>query len=362
MPAKSMRLALAAVALLTGSVSIPAQSSPNEIYRAAVGTYVRTGDAAKSVERLVGWDKSTLESTVKDVIAQTRSTGTEGAAFLEAAALLHLEIGIAMAGISTASSQGYLDLGEQLIDSLVPLNDAIREAMSDRRKAEIVRIRSTWLGVAGSAFLSVNDTPRARRLFDKADRISPKNAAILTLQGTAEEIDGVLFNPEDLDSVRVRERMARERARLLFAADRRYREALRADPNYPLAQIRVGRVMHLTRNFKQAEEWLEKGNAVAIEPSHRYLGAMFLGALLQEQGDLDGARQAFETALTIAPRSQNATVALGYVELISGRANQAQALARGYLMTPNSDDVWWASKNGTLDLVGFQWLRERVRR
>ena len=84
-------------------------------------------------------------------------------------------------------------------------------------------------------------------------------------------------------------------------------ESLR--PDYALAQIRLGRVQYHLRNLKQASEWLTKGTAAAQDPGHKYLAAMFTGALLQEQKDLAGASAAFERALELAPRSQNAITA-----------------------------------------------------
>jgi tetratricopeptide (TPR) repeat protein len=349
-----------ALAVLISSVSIGAQSSPNEIYREVVATYIETGDAAKSVEKLKGWRRETLEAAVKDAAARHDPWNSKDAAFLEAAALLHLEIGVAIAGISTPSTQAYLELGELLVNSLVPKDPVVRQTMNPLRQQEIARIRASWHAVAGSAFLSVNDTTHARPFLGKANAISPRNAAILTLLGTVEEIDGNFYNPDDWGNL-MRVRVGRERARVMFGAERLYRDALKADPNYPLAQIRLGRVMHLTGNIKEATTWLTRGFLSASEPSHQYLAAMFMGAFRQDQKDLDGARESFETALQIAPRSQNAMVALAYVELIAGRANRSQELARSYLMTPNSDELWWASKNGALDFVGLQWLRTHVR-
>jgi tetratricopeptide (TPR) repeat protein len=355
-----MRIAVAVALFACCSVSIRAQSSPNEIYREAVATYAATGDAAKAVEKLTGWHRETLEAAVKDVVARHDPWREKEAAFLEAAALLHLEIGIAVAGISTPSTQGHLELGELLVNSLVPKDPGVRETMNPLRQQEIARIRTVWHSVAGSAFLSVNDTTHARPFLGRANAISPRNAAVLTLLGTAEEIDGNFFNPDDWENL-MKVRVGRERTRVMFGAERLYRDALKADPDFTLAQIRLGRVMHLTGNIKEANTWLTRGFLSATEPSHQYLAAMFMGAFRQHEKDLDGAREAFETALEIAPRSQNAVVALAYVELISGRANRAQELARNYLMTPDSDDLWWASKNGALDFVGLRWLRKHVR-
>jgi tetratricopeptide (TPR) repeat protein len=357
MLAKSMRHAAAGVALLASATIAHAQApATNAVYRGAVGTYVKTGNAAIAVKPLLGWDRKALDLAVADTIA----TGDAG--LIEAAAALHLEIGVAIAGISTPSSAGHFDLGSQLVDSLVPVNPDVRNNLSAERAAEIAKIRTTWFGVAGSAFLSVNDVIRARPFFARALKISPKSPAILTLLGTADEIDGAVQNPDDVESLTLKTRVARTRSGLLFEAERSYRQALAADPGYALAQIRLGRLQFLFKNLKQAREWLEKGSAGATDPAHRYLAAMFTGALLQEQQDLAGARAAFERALEVAPHSQNAIVGLAYVELMGGRPDRAQTLARGFLGTPNSDDSWWAFKNGTLDQGGLQWLRGRVRK
>ena len=80
----------------------------------------------------------------------------------------------------------------------------------------------------------------------------------------------------------------------------------------------------LFKNLKAAALSLQKGSAAARDPSHRYLAAMFMGAFRRKQKDLAGARAEFERALEIAPQSQNAVVALAYVELMSGRPDRAK--------------------------------------
>ena len=358
MLAKSMRHAAAGLAVM-GSVAAGGQAQAPavpEVYRAAVATYVKTGEPAAAIKPLVGWDRQTFDAAVAHTIASADSP------LIEAAAVLHLEIGVAIAGISTPASQGHFELGSRLIDGIVPLNPAVAKNLSAERVEDIALTRATYLGVAGSAFLSVNDTFRARPYFARALKIRPKSPAILTLQGTADEIDGAVLNPDDVESLLMKTRASRGRSRLLTSADLLYRRALELDPDYALAQIRLGRVQYHFKNLSQANEWLAKGSAAARDPGHQYLAAMFTGALLQEQKDLAGARAAYERALELAPRSQSAIVALAYVELLSGRANNAQSLARSYTGTPDSDEGWWAYKNGTLDHAGLQWLRRRVRK
>jgi tetratricopeptide (TPR) repeat protein len=352
-----MRYAAAASALVASTAIGHAQAEKTpEVYRTAVATYVKTGDPAVAVRPLVGWDQKSLADAVNDTIKSGDGRLTE------AAALLHLEIGVAIAGISTPSSQGYLDLGSQLIDGIYPTNPEVVKNLSTGRLAEIAQVRATWYRVAGSAFLSVNDVFRARPFFAKALKITPASAPVLTLQGMADEIDGAVYNPDDVESLMMKRRAAQQRTRLLLSAEELYRRALSLDANYALAQIRLGRVEFLFKNMKAAAVSLQKGSDAAQDPSHRYLAAMFMGAFLQEQKDLAGARAQFERALELAPQSQSVVVALAYVELIAGRPDRAQALARGYLGTPNSDDAWWAFKNGTLDHAGLKWLRQRVRK
>ena len=93
--AKSTRHAAAGMALLAGTaVSGRAQvvTTP-EVYRAAVAMYVKTGDPAVAVKPLIGWDQKALADAVIDM------SKSGDAALNEAAAVLHLEIGLAVAGI-----------------------------------------------------------------------------------------------------------------------------------------------------------------------------------------------------------------------------------------------------------------------
>jgi tetratricopeptide (TPR) repeat protein len=354
MPAKSIRYAAAGIALLASVAAQAQTSATSATYRSAVMTYIKTGDAVLAVRPLVGWDRKSLDEGVAAAL-DSADTG-----LIEAAAVLHLEIGVALAGISTSSSLGHFELGAQLIDSIAPLKPDVRRTLGARLAGEALTLRATWFGVAGSAFLSVGDIAHARQFLSIALKALPRSPAALTLMGTANEIDGAVYNPDDIESPTLKIRGSRERTRLLLSAQQLYERALAADPNYALAQIRLGRVQFLLNNLKQAGEWLQKGSAGAEDPVHKYLAAMFTGALLQEQKDLAGAYASFERALTVAPRSQSAIVALAYVELLRGRPDHAQALARSYTGQPDSADGWWAYKNGTLDQSGMRGLRQRV--
>ena len=350
-----MRYAVAGIVLLAGTAVGQPQAPPSPTgYHDAVQAYITTGNLEVAVRHLRGWDRKSLD---EGVLAMLDSADT---GLIEAAALLHLEIGVAIAGVSTASALGHIELGAQLIESIAPLKPDVRRNLSAKLAGESLILRATWFGVAGSAFLFVGDITRARQFISMALKALPRSPVALTLMGTADEVDGAVYDPDDIEGATLKMRASRERTRLLLSAQQLYERALAADPNYALAQIRLGRVQFLLGNLKQAGEWLQKGSAGAQDPVHKYVAAMFTGALHQRQKDLDGASASFERALTIAPKSQSAIVALAYVELLRGRPDHAQALSRSYTGTPNSDDGWWAYKNGTLDQAGLRSLRQRV--
>ena len=159
----------------------------------------------------------------------------------------------------------------------------------------------------------------------------------------------------------LRNRAVRDRTRYLVVAERYYRDALDVDPSYALARIRLGRVQCLENLLPRARASLDAGRAASTEPRPRFLAALFMGGLELQQGDLEGARRAYQEALAIMPQSQNAIAGLAYTELVAGHVERAEQIARQYTGA-TLDDAWWAYKAGALDLEGLQWLRQRVHR
>jgi len=328
-------------------------SSVVETYRAAVAAYLESGDAARSARPLAGLKPAQLEPAVKAILS--RADPRE----LEAAADLQLEIGIAVAGLSVSGTADYFEQGSRLVTAILP-PPAIRKGLSALRLEEMTLISSTWHRVAASTFLSINDVARARPLILRARRIVPQSAAMLTVLGTANEIDAGVNNPDDWDSLSGKTHAGFERARMLLDAEESYKLALESDPLYPLARIRLGRVQFLQNNPKAARESLERGAALASEPRHQFLAAMFMGAIQESQNDLTGARQSYERALRIVPQSQHAVAALTFVEVMAGRTTRAEEIARAYT-SAKLDEAWWLHKTGVFDFEGLQWLRQHLR-
>jgi tetratricopeptide (TPR) repeat protein len=347
-----IRIAALVAASVTTLLSQPA-GSVVDIYRSAVAAYLETGDASRSARPLTGFAPDALEPAVKAILG--RADPKE----LEAAADLHLEIGIAVAGLSPTGASDYFDQGSRLVMAIMP-PAAIRRGLSVERLEEITLIGAVWHRVAASTLLSINDVARARPLIVRARRMVPQSAAMLTLLGTAEEIDAGVHNPDDWDSLLGKKRAGNMRMAMLFRAEQSYKAALENDPKHPLAWIRLGRVQFLQNDVKAARASLERGAAEAREPRHQFLAAMFMGALQESRNDLAGARQSYERALSIAPQSQHAVAALAFVELMSGRINHAETIARAYT-NAKLDEAWWLHKTGVFDVEGLQWLRQHLR-
>jgi tetratricopeptide (TPR) repeat protein len=338
---------------LTASAAQAPETTSTETYRAVIARYIATGSAAAAVKPLGGWSPKQAEAAVAAVIRRRES------AELEAAAALHLEIAIGVVGISLDGAKGYLDQGSRLIEKVVPEYPA---GLSVPVREELALLLATWHRVAATVFLAIGDATLSRPLAAKAQRFGSKSAPIMTVVGMADEIDAGWHNVEEWDSVTQRTRASRNRAAYLARAEEAYKNALDADPSYPLARIRLGRIQFLQGEPKRARESLERGTAEAQLPRHKFLAAMFTGDLLQAQKDLDGASRSFGSALAMAPHNQHAVAALSFVEMMAGRTDRAREVAQAYTGAGLDDDAWWMHRNGALDHEGLQWLRARIRK
>jgi VWFA-related protein len=119
-----------------------------------------------------------------------------------------------------------------------------------------------------------------------------------------------------------------------------YRKSLKARPEYDAARLRLGRVLALLGEEKEAEQHLERV-AAGTERPLAYLARLFLGDLREQRGDTASALQAYRTALDLRPRSTVAGVAVARTLHASDRA-AAGALLADLLAEPAAgDDPWW---------------------
>ena len=340
------------VVLLVAAVLWPApassqQAADPEVYRRAVDVYVKTGDITSAVRPLQQWKPQEFESAIAALML------TKDAGLMLQSTVFHLDIGVALVGLVSGTAKRHIDFGEGLLNKVADLRkNGVRVDNFDE-------FRSMWLAVAGSAYLSIKDVQRAMPYLDEARDVMPKSAHALTMLGTAWEVDAGSWNPNDWQTLSQRENSLRQRLNRLGRAESFYREALRIEPAYATALIRLGRVLYLNGKLAEARQSLDRGIAEARRPSDHYIGALFMAALLVDQKDVAGARQSYEKALAIAPLSQPANIGLAHLELMAGRPDRAQALVRGFA-AGSATDTWWAYKDGSLDLPGLAWLRART--
>jgi tetratricopeptide (TPR) repeat protein len=354
MLAKSTRGASAALlfaVIVTVTAAGESQTpEPYQVYQSALAAYAKSRDISIAVLPLQQWTGTEFEAAVK----ATMASGKSGE--IETAAIFELEIGVALVGMSSGVAAGHIRYGSDLLDRWTALQPALKPvAVEDQKK-----FRSIWFGVAGSAFAAIKELGYARPLLNKAAGAMPRSARAKTLLGTLKEFEASQYNPDDAPTLPERERAHRERLALLHQAEQEYKEALRYDENFALAHIRLGHVCHLAGKLGEARATLERGLRIANEPLTKYLGALFMGALQQEEKDIAGARRSFEQAVAIVPNSQPAVVALAHIEVMAGRPDRAHALARGLAEAQATGEPWWAFHNGGLDVGGLRWLRERA--
>ena len=335
---------MAALLLAAGTLTVIAQGGSVDAYRSAVDAYVRDGDISRAVLPLQTWKEQQFKDAVRDALA------SKDLPRIEATAVFELEIAVALAGLTSTGSGMHLEFGADLIDK--------RRSLSTDLHRDSDALQASWYAVAASAYVATRDLNRARPLVEKARDLAPQSPRALTLMGSYYEADASMLNADDFQTLSQRERIKRERMLRLVRAEGHYREALRYDDHYARALTRLGRVLHLNDHLPEAKTYLEQAVRAAKLPGDQYLASLFIGALQVDQKDLSAARASYERALVIMPASQTAMVALGHLEIMAGRPDRAQLLARRFTETPA--EPWWGYKDGSFDMIGLEALRARV--
>ena len=102
--------------------------------------------------------------------------------------------------------------------------------------------------------------------------------------------------------------------------DKHYREAITADPNAQDAYYNYGVFCYLTNRRKDAQDAFEKALSINEEHAGAHTN---LGAILQEQGQLDTAAGHFLRAVELQPDNYLARFHLGRIYANQGRYSQA---------------------------------------
>jgi tetratricopeptide (TPR) repeat protein len=337
--------------LLLGAAPLQAQSPPVQValYGDAVRTYVATGDVATAIAALKGWAEPQFARAIEAYLVLGGKNG------LAPAAVLQLEIALAIVGQDPVAAYNCLELAHKLVQRLNTSGSSSPADDLDRLK-----FAANWYAAAASILLYVNDPARATPFVTSGLELSPESPELRLLGALLTEVRAIsaggVHVPGSL-SVRV----GGERLRLLFQAQASYDRLVKDHPGFVRARIRLGRVLWMLEDMKGAELHLVRAHADARDPVQRYLSAMFLGALYEHRRDVASARAMYEEALAASPKSQSAAVALGYLDVMAGRPDRAQARAGSVLSRAPMADEWWSYKNGGIDWDAVNWLRQTVR-
>lgn len=340
----------AAVVLMLGAAPRGQTPAPAAVdYGAALRAYVVGHDAAKAALMLGGLTPPKLWPAAEEYLATRQASPA-------AAATLHLEIAVGVVTLSTELAQDHLTLAQQFLRHL----QAPRPGGALMSGPEFAAFGERWFTAAASAFLMVNDPTRARPLIERGLRLAPASPDLRLMAGIFEELVALATSLDDARTSVQQRQIQTARTQGFMRARARFEKLLADRPGFTRARIRLGRVLWMLGERDAALVELLRAQSETREPEQKYLVAMFLGALYEQQGNVTGARVAYEAALAAAPRSQAATVALGHLDVMAGRPDRAQALARTLLAKPPVADGWWSYKNGGFETAALAWLRHRV--
>ena len=124
-----------------------------------------------------------------------------------------------------------------------------------------------------------------------------------------------------------------------------YRRVLALAPTHVEARLRLGRVLSQRGEHENAARELRRVVADARDPIVAYLGALFLGRVLETQRNVAAAREQYERAAALFPRAQAPRLSLSLLASRSGNQRSAAAgldAAFDDRSTSPMDDPWWA--------------------
>jgi tetratricopeptide (TPR) repeat protein len=124
-----------------------------------------------------------------------------------------------------------------------------------------------------------------------------------------------------------------------------YLQAVTFDPDFAEARLRLGRVLGLLGDHKQAVAELQRAATVMKDPRFLYYASLFLGHEQAMLGRGSEAREQFGRALALYPNAQSAMLSLSWLAHSRGDVQNASLAVERVLAIPLKDSVqedpWW---------------------
>lgn len=349
----------------------------------ALASHPDAHSPAFAIQELEGVDPEITNPYLELFPGAKQAASLALAAVLPAAAVLHLETGhhLLQEG-DEKRGIGHLMAARTIVDgewwTTVPKMLPDRLAKYDAVRHEIYRGIVFTLQQHHQFETLLPHLDRAREQF-------PKDAGIRLALGTLDELraTAVMLRRVELptkENPSASWRRNQRREYLEKAADR-YREALTIDSTLVEARVRLGRVLQERGKLPEARRELEAAVAtVGSTPSPSqppspslpesapvpYLASLFLGDVIEAQGDEAGAIARYQQMVERWPECQSAHMALSSAFEASGD-RRAAADALQPLWSPESErkclDPWWRYNNGQAWRMPplIEALRQRVK-
>jgi len=353
-----MRAAALALTLLSVAAR-PVASQPDPAsYLDIVNTYAE-GQTDEAVGMLARWSDDAARKGARALAA-----GAPEPHRVEAAVMLHSDLALATIAEHPERADRQIEIARDLVGSRVL--DLPSEAAFKLRWYELAvsLLISQWQPKLAQDYIRLG-------LYFSDDKVLVLDNALVSLM----ELRASEANPRGEGTVNIesplpgtsskssaRERASRESR--LRAAENACRRAVKIDPQYLDAHLRLGWILLLSNVRGKARDEFALVQAQTTRDDQRYLATMFIGAVDVADGHEEAAARAYDAASAIGPGYQSALVALSQAELALGRPDRSRAIVLR-LAARRGDppkDPWWDFYLGAVDEDALTWLRAEAQR
>jgi tetratricopeptide (TPR) repeat protein len=273
------------------------------------------------------------------------------AGVLPAAAALHLETGqYLLQKADDKRGIGHLIAARTIVDG--KWWTTVPEILPDRLAQYNEVRRATYRGIT----LTLQQFHQFETLLPHLERAReqfPKDADIRLALGTVDELRGTAVMLRQVELPTKQNPSAswrrRQRREYLDKAAGHFRDALTMDVTLIEARVRLGRVLQERGKLPDARRELEAAVAAPPPAVLHYFASMFLGEILEAQGDVAGAIARYQETVKQWPGCQSAHLALSRAFEVTGD-RQAAADALQPLWRAEAErtcvDPWWMYNEG----------------
>jgi tetratricopeptide (TPR) repeat protein len=270
---------------------------------------------------------------------------------LPAAAALHLETGHYLLQADDKRALGHLMAARTIVDgewwTTVPKMVPDRLAHYEKVRHDIYRGITLALQQYHQFEALLPHLERSREQFPKDADIRLALGTLDELRATAIMLRRVELPKKENPSASWRRRQRRE---YLDKAAAHFRDALSIDNTLAEARVRLGRVLQERGKLPEARRELEAAIAAPPPAVVHYFASLFLGEVLEAQGDGAGAIVRYRETVTRWPECQSAQLALSRAFEAAGdrqaAADALQPLWRAEAERKCLVDPWWLYNEG----------------